>query len=92
MSFTEKFHNALNTAFFERDLLRNERIVGDFRRRHVTALTKAMAGNAPGKIEQIPVLEDLDPEIIDREFIRKRRPVVLRGAAKNWPAAKKMEF
>ncbi len=92
MSLAESFHSAVAAAFFERDLLRNERVVGKLRRRHVNALTRALADRAPGKIEQVPVLDDPDPELIEREFIRKRLPVVLKGAAKNWPAAKQWSF
>ena len=92
MSLSERFHSAVNAAFFERDLLRNERVIGALRRRHIKALTKTLAGRPPGKIEQVPVLNDLDPQIIEREFIRKRRPAVFKGAVKNWPAAKQWSF
>lgn len=92
MSIAESFHSAVNAAFFESDLLRNERVVGPVRRRQVKALTEAMAHRAPGKIVPIAELYDPDPEIIEREFIAKHLPVVLKGAAKSWPAAKLWSF
>lgn len=92
MSLSETFHSAVNAALFERDLFWNERVVGNMRRRHVKAFTDALSRRAPGKIEPVSVLEDPDPEIIEREFIRKHRPAVLKGAAKNWPAAKLWTF
>lgn len=92
MTVAENLHSVLNAAFFERDMLRNERVIGNFRRRHVQALSKALAHRPPGKIEPVAVLDDPDPEIIEREYIRKRKPVVLRGAAKDWPAAKLWSF
>jgi [protein]-arginine 3-hydroxylase / protease len=88
MSLAETCHVALNAAFFERDLIRNERIIGGLRRRHVRALTKALARRADGQIEPVPAIEDPDPEVVERDFIRKRRPLVIRKGAKNWPAAK----
>lgn len=92
MSLAETYNKALNAAFFERDLLRNERIVGGFRRRHVRALTRALARRPEGTVRPIPVLEDPDPETIDREFIRKRMPLVIRNGARNWPAGKSWSF
>ena len=92
LSIAESFNWALNAAYFERDLLRNERVIGNFRRRHVSALTKAMEERPPGKIAPVAELTNPDPEIIDREFIRKRKPVVLKGAARDWPAARLWSF
>ena len=92
MSLTETLHGAVNAAYFQRDILRNERIISPFRRRHVRALTKALARKAPGQVVAVRELSDHDPEIIEREFIRKRLPVVLKGGAKNWPAAKLWSF
>lgn len=92
MSLAESCHRILNSAFFERDLLRNERIVGDLRRRHVRALGKALSRREAGRIEPVPTLQDPDPDRIEREFIRKRKPLVIKGGAKAWAAAKSWSF
>jgi hypothetical protein len=92
MSLAESSHRDLNSAFFERDLLRNERVMGRFRRSHVRALGKALSRREPGRIEPVTILEDADPQRIDREFIRQRKPLVIRGGAKAWTAAKLWSF
>ena len=85
-------HRILNTLFFERDILLGERRIDNLRRWNVSALNRYFSALPDGGIKTVPVIEDFNPDVIYNNYISKKQPVVLKGAAAGWDATKNWSF
>lgn len=92
MGLREALHRVLLAAYHERDLLGGERRLDAMRRWSVRALSRQLERRPEGRIEPVDALERADPRVIQREYIERCRPVVLKGAALGWPAAREWSF
>jgi len=88
----EAIHRALYDIYFERDVLRGSRKVSWLRQRHLKQFEDVVARRPEGGLAPIPVVSDLGPEQIVRDWVQKRRPVLLKDAAAHWPAVQKWGF
>lgn len=92
MTASLPLHKALNSLFFERDILLGERKIDNMRRWNVRTLDHYMSSIPAGIIKSVPVIEDFTPDIIYKNYISGKIPVVLKGAAANWGAVKNWSF
>lgn len=88
----ETIHRALYDFYFERDVLRGSRKISPLRRWHLEQYADIVARRPEGGLAPVPVVSGLGPEEIVNDWVRKRRPVVLKDAAAHWPAVEKWGF
>ena len=73
-------------------MLRGSRKVSGLRKRHLEHYADLLARRPEGGLKSVPVVSGVGPEEIVREWVNKRRPVVIKGAAEHWPAVQKWDF
>lgn len=89
---SETFHRCLYSLLFERDIFLRQRKMDAPRRWNVRKLSEIFSKKPDGEISPVPVLHDYNAEVIFMDYIQKKKPVLLKGAAKNWPASEKWSF
>src|ERR1700728_325471 len=67
---------------------RIEKLFKQSRRRFYKRLHETLKQSGEGKIVQIDRRRNLSIEEFKKEYLRKGRPVVLEGAANDWPSVK----
>ena len=82
----------INALFFERDIFLGERKIDNLRRWNIRNLDRSISRMPAGIIQSVPVIDNHTPEYIYENYINKKKPVVLKGAAANWSATKNWSF
>jgi hypothetical protein len=87
LSLRELLHRAIHTTYHQSEIFRGRKKPSAIRRWNVRQLDRSFRRRPLGRIEPSPELRDPTPAAV-HSFVRRRIPVVLRGAASEWSATK----